>query len=183
MRSFIFRTITIVATVVFYIVSFVLLLLLDFEAQNGTMVSLINGQTAIFGGNSTIIRGTYSLNELVLDTSLFRPATFAFDYLTTIGLVVNVLTLIFMIFYFNRKILLLISTIVNVLSLAFLALQPQFFLVVNSGQEFYQEIYNPANDNKIISIGIIVFIIINGVIDLFYLVRSFALFKTKKTIE
>lgn len=188
MKSIFFRVITIVGTLIAFAISLVLLFTLDFEAHhlldNGDyIVSLINGKTAIFGGNSVILRGNYIGNELVLDTSRFIIASFAFDYLTVIGLVINILSLIFMIFYFNRQIILLITTIINALSLVFLAFEPHFFLLVNSGKRFYNLIYSTENNNSIISIGIIVFIIINGIIDVFYLIRAIALFKNKVVVE
>ena len=188
MKSVFFRIVTIVGTLIAFSVSLVLLFTLDFEAhhvaENGeSIISLISGKTAIFGGNSVILRGNYIGNELILNTSTFIMATFAFDYLTVVGLVVNILSLIFMIFYFNRKVILLISTLINSLSLIFLGFQPQFFLLVNSGKRFYDLVYSAQNSNSIISIGIIVFIFINAVIDIFYLIRVIALFRNKVIVE
>ncbi len=189
MKNRIFRIISLIATLIGFVVSLFLLFTLDFESHHlinedgEQIISLINGRTAIFGGNSIILRGSYVDNELVLDTSIFIPATFAFDYLTVIGLIVNLISLIFMIFYFNRQVLLIISSTVNILSLIFLVFQPQFFLIVNGGRDFLNLVYSPENNNSIISIGMIVFIIFNGIIDIFYLIRSIALFTNKVTIE
>ncbi len=189
MKSNLFRIISSILSILTFGISFVLFLFLDLEGFNSSevasdrLVSFISGKDALLGGETTIIRGYYSNGAFFNDSSLNFIETFRFDYLTTLGFILCFIFLILMVLFFNRKSLLLIFTICKFLSLIYISFEPYFFNIINSGLNGLETSFNIFGGAFIIPIGMIVFIVFNFVLIIFYLVRVIVLFRNKIAIE
>lgn len=188
MKNRTFHIICAFLTIISIFIALILLFILDFESilinENGEKtISIVRGFDAIFGGEIIIIRGSYIEGKMVLDPALYRFSNFSFDYLNLLFLIICILSLIFMIIYFNRKILLSISIFINLISFVGLSLEPYTFLLVNDGNSLIKELFNLNNGNIILPIGLIVFLIVLFIIDLFYIFRVVSLFRNKVSID
>lgn len=168
-----------------------LLLFLDFESiksgsssNTSDTVYIINGYTAIFGGNNIeILNGYFSGGNFIS----YLPSTIVkeirFDYIAFIGIIISLISLFLMVIFYDRKFLLLMSILINVFSLILLINEPYSFCFVNQGLETLSQAYSCNGRFILINIGVLAAVSIFAVIDIFYLCRFFILLFKKVTID
>lgn len=178
-----FKTAIWIITFVLYITFFILIFFLDVEAINKvgnvTEVAFISGKTAIFGGQEMVVQGTISQGEILIDNSKIFIDNFRFDYLSFIGLVIHFITLVMMLINLDRKVMLLVSTSINLVSLIYLCFEPLFFYITNYGTNALWEFFVPTTTNTVYFIGMIVFVIVMAILDFTYYFRCISLFRKK----